>query len=994
MNKIIRNIFAFYLFFSFITCVNAQTYALNEKDVKNNEEVIPDISLVIGTYLFTDLTKADTQSIMEATKTIVGDDVVIYQKLLDYSELDDDTSDYPDGMWIDAINGDEMVPANVDGLICITNIDGEEAEDPDCNATRFSVKFENTTAEDGGKTVSVVNGEKIASADVPTPETKRGKKFVCWIEKEKEKEYSNSDSCFKFDETIKKSVTLVPYYEDITYTIKFDINGGTKSSTIQDISCTLEEITTNNDKCKLPKVDETRKGYKFDGWSSVKDESGEEGTHYDAEQQMTDKLGEENEITLYAVWTPILYTITYNLDGGTYEDQTIVKSSYNVLVKEAIDLFTPTKVGYTFAGWEVTDEHADGKPTVKNSDPENKYTLDVQDKTGDITLKAKWKEKEYTITYDLNLEGSPVSSSVSVNNKVYPTLTESLVTPESTTCKFETDCTLATAPQREDYIFAGWAHDDGYLYTGGNKYTGIDFGDDHSQVNLKAQWNAKNEPLYNIKYNLDGGKFPTEAVSQFGRKTTETQLPNPVKTGYTFEGWCSDEQKSTGCKGTSAKIKDFLEGDEPTLKDITLYAKWKANTYTVKFYEPQATAIALMDAGAPGAGFDEMEGQEKECTYDQECDLTSHSDYFEKKKEKLRGWSLSYGEKSNNNSIYLSDGITVKNLTSKENGEVDLYAVSEDIVYSLTYYLDGGEFPSQSDPSKAPTSATKDEEVTIPNPTKEGYTFDGWVDEKGDKVPDTDAGEENGNNVKVTVSKNMILVAKWKKDYQIEIYLDGGKFNSDQSSLTSTKYKDGTEVDIPNPIKDGYNFAGWVDKDGKAIKTEKITPDDKTKVKIKVTNDMLLVATWVQKNPEIKVTRDGNPSTSNGQTTARYNVKLTANNKKGFKALVKVTITKDSSPASSSDVEIGHGSRLETEGNTYEGLKKETIDNKGVTYLDPNGFKLVDMEEALTITFKNSGNYKVTFDLIDFNYPDDVFASTYVLFSGASVTVPIQPASS
>ena len=47
-----------------------------------------------------------------------------------------------------------------------------------------------------------------------------------------------------------------------------------------------------------------------------------------------------------ANWTPINYTITYNLDGGTANN----KTSYNIETA-TFTLSNPTKNGYVFVGW-------------------------------------------------------------------------------------------------------------------------------------------------------------------------------------------------------------------------------------------------------------------------------------------------------------------------------------------------------------------------------------------------------------------------------------------------------------------------------------------------------------------------------------------------------------------------------------------------------------------------------------------------------------------
>ena len=136
MKKIIKTCLILYLFFGFICCVKAETYALNQDDVKNGEKVVSTGSLVLGTHLITDYSKASTELIMQATKTVVDDEAIIYTK---YAEGDEG--------WINALNGDEGQPSNVNGLICITHVNGVEVSDSNCSSTIFSVKFTGTNTK-------------------------------------------------------------------------------------------------------------------------------------------------------------------------------------------------------------------------------------------------------------------------------------------------------------------------------------------------------------------------------------------------------------------------------------------------------------------------------------------------------------------------------------------------------------------------------------------------------------------------------------------------------------------------------------------------------------------------------------------------------------------------------------------------------------------------------------------------------------------------------
>ena len=88
---------------------------------------------------------------------------------------------------------------------------------------------------------------------------------------------------------------------------------------------------------------------------------------------------------------------------------------------------------------------------------------------------------------------------------------------------------------------------------------------------------------------------------------------------------------------------------------------------------------------------------------------------------------------------------------------------------------------------------------TLPTPTKENYTFDGWY----------------YNDVKVTsgiynYTKNITLVAKWKSNvYTIDYNLEGGYFPNSISGFVKYKYNYGDKIEIFNPTRNGYEFVGW-----------------------------------------------------------------------------------------------------------------------------------------------------------------------------------------
>lgn len=90
---------------------------------------------------------------------------------------------------------------------------------------------------------------------------------------------------------------------------------------------------------------------------------------------------------------------------------------------------------------------------------------------------------------------------------------------------------------------------------------------------------------YSIKYNANGGSGAPSAQTKWKDQTLTLSSTKPTRTGYTFLGW------STSSSATSATYS--AGGSYTANSAATLYAVWKAITYTVKFN-------ANGGSGAPG----------------------------------------------------------------------------------------------------------------------------------------------------------------------------------------------------------------------------------------------------------------------------------------------------------------------------------------------------------------------------------------------------------
>ena len=129
-----------------------------------------------------------------------------------------------------------------------------------------------------------------------------------------------------------------------------------------------------------------------------------------------------------------------------------------------------------------------------------------------------------------------------------------------------------------------------------------------------------------------------------------------------------------------------------------------------------------------------------------------------------------------------------------------------------------------------PLTYTVEDEVVLPTPTKEGYTFLGWYngDVKLEKVEKGTTGE-------------LTLVAKWESEVEVEVeseieyVLDGG-VNAENAPAT---YVEGEGLaTLPTPTKEGYKFLGWYIGENKV---ESISAE--------TTGKVTLTAKWEENKP-------------------------------------------------------------------------------------------------------------------------------------------------
>lgn len=148
-----------------------------------------------------------------------------------------------------------------------------------------------------------------------------------------------------------------------SYNVAYNANGGSGAPSAQ-TKWYGETLT-------LSSVKPTRTGYTFAGWNT---NSSGTGTNYSSGGAYTGNAA----VTLYAKWTAITYTVSYNANGGTGAPGNQTKTYGQTLT---LSTTVPTRTNYNFKGWATS-----ASATTPNYQPGGSYTANAA-----VTLYAVWE---------------------------------------------------------------------------------------------------------------------------------------------------------------------------------------------------------------------------------------------------------------------------------------------------------------------------------------------------------------------------------------------------------------------------------------------------------------------------------------------------------------------------------------------------------------------------------------------------------------------------
>lgn len=302
-------------------------------------------------------------------------------------------------------------------------------------------------------------------------------------------------------------------------------------------------------------------------------------------------------------------------------------------------------------------------------------------------------------------------------------------------------------------------------------------------TDLAVSLNFSEEAKHTVSY-YNGSTLLGSAAYYAGETYTLMDGSGLNKTGYTFGGW---GVSGTQTMGTS---------------DVSRAAIWTPNTYKVVFHNDSATT-------------------QQNFTYN--AAATALNGSFTKLGYTFSGWA----EALNGPKVYNANA-TVQNLTSVQNGIVDLYAVWQAQGCSVSFANGGGTG------TMAPQSFVHGiaQELTSNAFTRTGYTFAGWKDGTTTYV----------NGESITATGNINLTAQWTAN-SYSVIFNGNGANGGTPMVSQSFYYDASQNITPNTFtRDGYTFGGWATtSNGAKIYDDKKDVQNMTDVQ---NGTLILYAVW------------------------------------------------------------------------------------------------------------------------------------------------------
>lgn len=538
--------------------------------------------------------------------------------------------------------------------------------------------------------------------------------------------------------------------------------------------------------------------YGTNGYAGIKHDAGDE-SNLNGAQQVRHRLA--------ATWTGPTFTYSYDLENPT-ERTDGVRMTFGMPVTRTQVLTYKANGGTgqvpsrTEAGkTETAASRMNGTVRLaadRDTEPESGTTTDDRKVLTDTTARQDDGTSQRTITRSdgsVRVETIATTGAVSGCQVYYPAGTRITLA----TAKIDSDCWDSSQISRTNRTFYGWSAN-----TDANDRD-VPVGDtmDRNTLNANARTEivmpARAKTVYalwainpTLSYNVNapaGSNAPgtpasqtvpynTAAADKSGWAAGDTgKIP-----GYRFDGWY-----------TAPNGGNKYDFNTPLTNNVTVYAHWIGNGYTVRFTGNGATG-----GGTPDQAFQYNIGQ------------NLHRNGFVRDGYTFTGW-----KRADNQQAY-GDGQWVTNLTTQPNGIVTMVAQWSANEAHIRYNPNppagkttGGQGTPNWDGHTGDTPAIGGNGWTI-----DGYTFAGWATNADG------SGARYAPGARWTANGTLTLYAQWTPG-QASLTYDGNGATGGKTDPQTGKTDEKINVRDNGFTRDGYTFVTWntqADCKGNAVK--------------------------------------------------------------------------------------------------------------------------------------------------------------------------------
>ena len=616
-------------------------------------------------------------------------------------------------------------------------------------------KYTCTFDTDGGSEVAGITQDYNSAITAPTAPTKTGYTFAGWVPAIPETVPAENMS-FKAQWTINQ------------YTLTFDADNGTEATVI------TQDFGTKFDSPAAP----TKTGYTFAGWDS----------------EVPETIPAENK-NFKALWTINQYTFSFDADGGS--DVAAITQDYGTKIETPA---APTKPGYTFAGWvpAIPETVPAENMSFKAQWAINQYTLTFDADNGteatvitqDYGTKFETPAAPTKVGYTFAGWDSEVPETIPAENKSF----KALWTINQYTFSFDADggsdvaaitqnygtkIESPAAPTKTGYTFAGWV-------------PAIPETVPAENMNFKAQWTINQ---YTLTFDADNGTEATVITQDFGTKFDTPAAP--TKTGYTFAGWDKDIPETIPAESMSFTAKWIanqytLTFDSDGGSDVAAITQ----DYGTKIESPAAPTktgytFAGWDNEIPETMPAESMSFKAQWTINQYT-LTFNADNGTEDVEITQD----YGTKFDTPADPTREGYTFAGWDM----DIPETIPAEDMNFTAKWVANQYTLTFDSDGGSDVASITQDYGTKIESPTaptKTGYTFVGWDNE----IPETMPADNMSFKAQWTINQYTLTFNADNGTEDVEITQDyGTKFDTPADPTREGYTFAGWNMDIPETI--------------------------------------------------------------------------------------------------------------------------------------------------------------------------------------------------